>query len=158
MNLEDFINNYDSVGIVRIYEKPWRKISVSGRWSGATAGGCSNNDTFKNNPQFKLTVPRNTPAVFNLQQKDKRGMGKDKKFCIGWSALQLNGFKLVEERAPPPVYKSGTFTNSRDKFTELNLKASKDPYTIVCSTFEPGNETDFTLTIITKEEVFVESF
>ncbi|CAI2386075.1 unnamed protein product [Moneuplotes crassus] len=158
MSIDDFINNYSSVSIVRIYEAPtWRKTNVTGTWKGETAGGCPNHDSFGDNPQFKLTVPRNTSAIFNLSQTDKRGIGREKNFCIGWSCFSNNGQRIVGNNTPRPVHKSGTYTNVREKFTEISLKASDKPYTFVCSTFKPGEETGFTLSIITKEEIFVES-
>ena len=58
MCLEDFLNKFSSVSIVRIYETNyWNKITVSGSWNGITAGGWANfADTYHNNPQFMLIV------------------------------------------------------------------------------------------------------
>jgi hypothetical protein len=158
MSLDDFINNYRSVSIVRVYESPeWKKIVVTGSWKGDSAGGCGNYpETFKNNPQFLLNVPRNTPAIIAMSQKDRRGMGARDTFAIGWSIYSLEGKKFNLDYSPKPAYKSGSYNYARDMHVEIpELKGSTTPYTVVCSTFQPGEETDFSWTIITKEEVFI---
>jgi hypothetical protein len=158
MNINDFINNYSSISLVRVYEAPtWRKTTITGSWKGKNAGGCPNNPTFRDNPQFKLTVTRNTTVIFNISQTDKRGFGSREKFCIGWSGYTNVGQRISTDNAPRAAFKSGSYTNVREAFTEVSLKAEKDPYTLVVATFNPNEETDFSLTIISKEEVFVES-
>ena len=160
MSLDDFVNNYSSVSIVRIYESPtWKKISISCGWRGITAGGCPNHpDTYRNNPQFKLTVPRSTKATISMQQRDKRGRGGDETFAIGW-AIYSNSGKKITDYPPRSDYKSGSYNYSRDFSVEIpNLVGKQESYTLVCATFDPDQETDFTVTIITKEEVFVEKF
>jgi len=161
MGLNDFINNYSSISIVSVFESPtWKKITVTGSWRGSNAAGCSNHpENFKNNPQFLLVVPRNTPAVINMTQTDKRGQGGKDLFAVGWSFFNNAGKKFSSDRIPRPAYKSGSYSFSRDMFIEVpELKSNNEGYTVVCATFDPGEETDFSLTIISKEEVFVQLF
>lgn len=107
MTLSDFLANYVSLSIVRIYEYPeWHRCRVTAQWKGRTAGGCPNfADTYCNNPQFKLTVNKSTPAVIYMQQFDKRGSGARETFAVGFGIYKLKGEKLKGKRVPRADYK-----------------------------------------------------
>lgn len=115
MCLDDFVNNYSSVSIVRIYETPtWKKVTINSGWRGVCAGGCPNTpETYANNPQFKLTVPRSTKAIFSMQQRDSRGKGNKETFAIGWAIYSNKGSRITNN-PPKADYKSGSYNYSRD--------------------------------------------
>ena len=116
MSLEEFVNNYSDISIVRVYEVPtWKKITISCGWRGVTAGSCQNHkNTYRNNPQFKLKVPRFTKAMISMQQRDKRGRGGDETFPIGW-AIHSNSGKKVSGYPSRSDYKSGSH-NKKETF------------------------------------------
>ena len=96
MCLEDFINKFSSISIVRIYGVDyWNKISIEGSWKGKSAGGWTNYpNTYQNNPQFKLIVIRNTPAVITIQQRCKNDTKGNKLYAVGWSIFDNYGEKV----------------------------------------------------------------
>ena len=139
MSIPDFLANYANLSIVRIYETPkWFKWRVTGKWKGISAGGCPNfSDTFKDNPQFKMTVRESTQAVIYMQQYDRRGKDSEQTYAVGFGIYSLNGKKLATNRVPKATYKWDAYNFKRDFYVEYDeIKKSDTPYTVICATFE----------------------
>ena len=161
MSIPDFLANYANLSIVRIYETPkWFKWRVTGKWKGISAGGCPNfSDTFKDNPQFKMTVRESTQAVIYMQQYDRRGKDSEQTYAVGFGIYSLNGKKLATNRVPKATYKWDAYNFKRDFYVEYDeIKKSDTPYTVICATFEPGKESEFTMTIFSKKHILIEPF
>ena len=75
MSFEDFVLNYEDVYICRVFdEQTWSRSDQSGKWAGKTAGGCANNDSFTNNPQFFVNV--SAPTTINIVlRRDQNNRG-----------------------------------------------------------------------------------
>ena len=48
----------------------WKETSTIGEWKGRTAGGCFSNQTWRNNPQFKLVTSKPTSMTILLSKMD----------------------------------------------------------------------------------------
>lgn len=59
---------------------------------GRSAGGCNNNASVKDNPQFQLSVTQRSTVYIFVAQRDHRGKGED--LAIGVSLLYTDGKKL----------------------------------------------------------------
>lgn len=66
-------------------------------WQGPSAGGCSNYDSFGNNPQWGIKLLTNTPTdiVINLIQADVRGVAGKKNFAIAVELYANKGNKCT---------------------------------------------------------------
>lgn len=78
MSWSDFCQNFDEVYVARFYsEKLWpSRGKVYGEWRGATAGGCVNYESVKNNVQYGLTILDSGTAevAVSLLLEDVRGI------------------------------------------------------------------------------------
>ncbi|XP_037084848.1 LOW QUALITY PROTEIN: calpain-7-like [Pollicipes pollicipes] len=114
--------------------------SVTGEWRGVTAGGCTNHPhTYPNNPVYQLRLP--AAASLTLQLKGPRvyQMGVD--------------ITCVEANPESPGYfrrqSSGSY---RSGFVVLALEnVPRGTYNIVPSTYMPGQEGPFILSLLAAE-------
>lgn len=75
---KDFVVQYNKIYLCRLIDdKKWKKFVFGGKWRGALAGGCANNKTWVNNPQFRLDVHERAEVVISTQQPDTRIVGGD---------------------------------------------------------------------------------
>jgi len=113
----------------------WLKIAVNGAWSGATAGGCSNAPSWSNNPQFAFALKAPGKVIVNLAPRNTK-----KKPHIGF--LVFSGDSRVTSAFG--AIHTASFIDA-DVAAELDLGAGR--YTVVPSTFDPGEQYEFTLTL-----------
>uniref|UniRef100_A0A7S0FDJ7 Calpain catalytic domain-containing protein n=1 Tax=Pyrodinium bahamense TaxID=73915 RepID=A0A7S0FDJ7_9DINO len=142
MAFEDFVNHYSTLYICRVLGDDWQRQGVYGSWRGVTAGGCGNYDTFGNNPVFRLALKSRKRLLLVLEQRAARGTGSEL-FCIGFGI-----YKAARGRRQGNYFaNSGSFTNRRSVCIEDSFEpgAGGDHY-VMGSTFDPGEETDFSLT------------
>ena len=66
MSFHDFLANFVSISIIRVFDK-YKSVSIEGEWNQENSGGCLNNrDTYGNNPQFFLKVKKPTECIFYM--------------------------------------------------------------------------------------------
>ena len=72
MALEDYQTNFNKMFLCRLYNDSigavWKRDQFKLEWKGKTAGGCMNNATWVNNPQFSLKPSKDTPIFISLMQ------------------------------------------------------------------------------------------
>lgn len=51
--------------------KEWKHVSIEGEWAGKGAGGCKNNATCVNNPQYLMNLSERTTVHILLVQEKK---------------------------------------------------------------------------------------
>lgn len=149
MSFDDFVLNYVNLYCCRIFDDSWCQKRVTCAWRGETAGGCSNFDSYESNPQFYLNVSVPTTVNIVLAQTDQRGSGREN-LHIGFNVLDKKGRRTKGYTKQQVIADSGTFTNSREVTCEVELQPHSEPYTLVPSTFDPGEENDFTITVFSK--------
>jgi len=143
MAFEDFVKHYSNLYICRVLGDGWENTSVQSAWKGRTAGGCSNYDTFKDNPVFRLKVKDRVLITMVLEQRSARGTDGEL-FCIAFSLHRCKS----GSREGRSFATSGTYTNRRAVCLETNVEpGSEGPHYVVPSTFDPGEETDFSMRV-----------
>ncbi|XP_076272329.1 calpain C isoform X2 [Rhynchophorus ferrugineus] len=122
---------------MRLYQGNWQK--------GVTAGGCRNNpDTFHINPQLHLILSEMEEVVVSLNQ---HSIMEPK--VIGFTAYSLP--KSNSETIGKAFFKknkslfNSQYTNSRQISHRCQLE--QGGYLIIPTTFEPGQESGFTLRV-----------
>ncbi|CEM11427.1 unnamed protein product [Vitrella brassicaformis CCMP3155] len=158
MSFEDFVNQFDDVYICRVFDDPtglngkWCKNVFHGAWTkGLTAGGSTNHTSVTSNPHYVITVKKPTTVYVVLAQKDTRGTTKE----LHPIALELYAFskprrvRKSREDYQALVNKHDCYCALREVSREFYL--TPRTYTLLVSTFEPGQEAEFALTIFTDE-------
>ena len=163
MSFEDFVREFRNVYLVRrfaavggpprgVTEEPWYKYQVRGRWEGEAAGGCTNfADTCWRSPQF-LVKPSAPSALFvSLSQSVPAGAAP---VPIGMKLLD-NGEKRAKFVYAGEVAAQAAYSPVQ----EVTFEASVEPasggkaFVLFVSTFDPGEERDFTLTVFSRKRL-----
>lgn len=111
---------------------------LHGRWTRRTSGGNSISPLYLTNPQFSITLPRAGPLSILLSTaKDDIPVHVD----LIWA----NGRRVAAVAVRDLVTTSGDYRRGCALASIPRVDAGT--YTIVCSTFEPGQLADFTLRI-----------
>jgi len=131
----------------------WQMRLYQGNWiKGVSAGGCRNNpETFHINPQLNLLVSDMEEVVVSLNQ---HSIMEPK--VIGFTAYALSG-KSTTETIPKAFFKknkslvNSQYTNSRQVSHRCQLE--QGAYLILPTTFEPGQESGFTLRVYSAKPI-----
>lgn len=124
----------------------WQMRLFQGNWQkGVSAGGCRNNpETFHINPQLHLLLSEMEEVIISLNQ---HSIMEPK--VIGFTAYSLP--KSTTETIGRPFFKknkslvNSQYTNSRQVSHRCQLE--QGGYLILPTTFEPGQESGFTLRV-----------
>jgi hypothetical protein len=160
---EDFIRQYSKLYVVRLYEdsfvpagtEPWDKKAASGSWSGSSAGGCMNNPTWPENPQYGfrlLGAPGKRSRVFiHLSQDDVRPQGgKGFTKALGFYVLRAKELtaKITSITDESSIVYRGSFNFDREVSLELSLECGvPGGYVIIPCIFDSGVEGNFRLVV-----------
>lgn len=136
-----------------------RVVELAAKWTLKKAGGSPSYDTWKNNPQFLLTVPRRTPLSIDLEQVDREGRPVPEDSVDLHSA----GFVVVRSRRAEKVTTfdkasvRGVCELEHANFVTVDLEFEESVnYVIVPFTREPGRLGNFVLRVLCHEEVSLE--
>ncbi|KAK2725610.1 calpain-C-like isoform X2 [Artemia franciscana] len=160
----DFCNNFTHIEIIHVDSEtardevtlqgraPWITRLHQGAWQrGVTAGGCRNNpDTFHINPQLNLVLSENEEVIISLCQ---HSVLEPK--VIGFSVYKLE--KPSSELISRSFFKknksllNSQYTNSRQVSARCCFE--QGGYLLVPTTFEPGQESSFTLRVFSAKPI-----
>ncbi|KAJ3443723.1 calpain [Anaeramoeba flamelloides] len=159
MNYEDFTKNYKNLYVCKIFdENKWQTKTIKDRWQGESAGGCINfSETTHKNPQFALQINKPTHCYIVLTQEDSRGLNREN-FNIGIYIVKKEGKKLKNLYVGEKIGTSGNYISYRSVSCEITLDPYEYPYTIFVSTYKPGEEAKFWLTVRSDEKVKFEKY
>ncbi|XP_060079370.1 calpain-5-like [Ylistrum balloti] len=156
MAFEDFYRYFTSMDICHMintsffsFKKTWKQGKAFGEWKRQDrCGGCGNNGSFLNNPQYVFTVEEDDAEVLlSLEQWDKR-IDKDKgksNDTIGCTVMKTDLNRKYRMHDRMDRVHSGPFSNARGVFARINLKSGT--YCIIPSTFEPGKTGKYLLRV-----------
>ncbi len=109
---------------------------VTGAWKGASAGGCGNyKDTYPNNPRYQFTVKESSHVLVEMKGP--------KQFQIGFDLICV----IAGNKESPLYFKQKTSGAYRTGFAVLPIEVTAGTYDIVPTTFKPGQEGPFFLTL-----------
>jgi len=122
---------------MRLLPRTMRHVtSVAGSWRGGNAGGCANYDSYGQNPCCSLALSQPTDVLIELQAaRDDIPLGID----VAVSSTPDGGARL---KAP---LRSGAYRQGHAMVEVAALPAGS--YKLTPSTFEPGQESNFTLSV-----------
>eukprot|EP01100_Stratorugosa_tubuloviscum_P000923 TRINITY_DN1201_c5_g1_i1.p1 TRINITY_DN1201_c5_g1~~TRINITY_DN1201_c5_g1_i1.p1 ORF type:complete len:1127 (-),score=499.92 TRINITY_DN1201_c5_g1_i1:73-3453(-) len=113
--------------------------SLNGAWKGSSAGGNSNYQTFRNNPNFALSISQKSELVVILSQS------RDVNFPIGFYIATSNGNQIV----------ASEFLRKQEVDLKINLERGE--YNIIACTLEPNSEGDFTISVFSNTDILFET-
>jgi Ca2+-binding EF-hand superfamily protein len=161
MSYEDFVKNYNRIYVLRLLVdsegEAWKKKVFNGEFKGESAGGCTSNPTWHNNPQFALTVEKPTKVFLNFSQPDLRYVHKKKPEAneiqyhpIGTVVLaaDTHDYKKTSVTAEERVAGS-QFGGMRDNSLEFVAEPGVR-HVIIPSAYHPGAEFEYELCIYTQ--------
>jgi hypothetical protein len=136
-------------------ESGWISLPIErGEWKGITAGGSTDYDSVQQNPQFVLTVKEaGTNVVLNLSQRDSRGTSF-KLVPISIEVYRNKGARVTRQKTGVAIC-TDPYLYRREVSIEQQLPPAV--YTILLSTFEPGQETSWTLSTFATKNVTLET-
>ena len=154
MSFDDFCIWFNVLFVGRRADDRWTRMTVRSCWMDRSAGGCCpNNSSWRNNPQWILKIRRPTRLVMSLTlppPESTTDEAADKAICIqilrGNAGSDSRRRRLtVNDDAEVVVSSEPRF--SRRIVSECTLEASDAPYILMPCTYEPGQESSFTLVI-----------
>lgn len=135
-----------SFDISRLNQSPAYSTSISGAWTEDTAGGNADSPTFSQNPQYSITIAQPMAVSVLLETADS-AIPVNVKLCVG------NGGRVRNLRTRDIIADSHTY---RPRCALVNnRKLDPGVYTIVCSTFESGQQGGFKLRVDSEHEVTI---
>ncbi|XP_014222841.1 calpain-7-like [Trichogramma pretiosum] len=118
----------------------FEKEITDGQWKGVSAGGCGNHpQTYFNNPRYQLVIESSNNNNWLLII-----LKGPKQYQIGFEILSV----VLNDPAAPGAFKSKTSGPFRSGFVYIELEdVPSGTYNVVPSTYLPGQEGPFFLTI-----------
>jgi len=151
MQFSDFSVHFEDIYVCRLFRSvddggPWYKYTVDGSWKGRTAGGCTNTpESAQWNPQYFLQPTKPCTIVVQLSQKEVAGESRDAD-SIGIKVVKKEG-KRVKAVYAGQTLLSASYTSMSQVVAEGSLSPASTPFTLFVSTFDPGVERDFLITV-----------
>lgn len=153
MSFEDFCRYFTSIDICHMINtsffstsKTWKEDIVEGEWKRNHCGGCGNNKTFLENPQYMFEISGFEEEILvSLEQFDRRTekvKGKSN-YTIGTTIVKADVNRKYRMHDKLERVHSGPFSNARNVFARVNVRPGR--YVIIPSTFEPGCHGKFIL-------------
>eukprot|EP00008_Paramoeba_atlantica_P002348 CAMPEP_0201501750 /NCGR_PEP_ID=MMETSP0151_2-20130828/83753_1 /ASSEMBLY_ACC=CAM_ASM_000257 /TAXON_ID=200890 /ORGANISM="Paramoeba atlantica, Strain 621/1 / CCAP 1560/9" /LENGTH=637 /DNA_ID=CAMNT_0047895279 /DNA_START=1709 /DNA_END=3619 /DNA_ORIENTATION=+ len=138
--------------------KSKKEVELQGEWFGATAGGCVNYPTWRNNPQYFLFMRQSATVTISLVQEggDEHSIGfyvvkttgnrviilslvqeGGDEHSIGFYVVKTTGNRVII-LASTDILGKGAFDRKIGVSCELTLEAAQHPYCIIPCTFAPN--------------------
>ena len=138
----------------------WCKMVVKSRWMDVSAGGSFEYVSWRDNPQWRLTVPREMEVTFQLSLPDSRLGATNATPPMGLVVVQSNPgadarrrkLRLAEGSETEIVFFAEPRLTRRLQTTvRLPATAEGQPYVLVPFLAAPGAESKFTLTVLSDD-------
>jgi calpain len=163
MSFVDFIKQFNKLYVCRLYEGDFgfklTKYIAKSAWSGKRAGGNPNFSTWKNNPQFCLSLKKACEVIIVLTQEDERMKScNHNPYAIGISVYRKDNVTRMETTDNRRlVSEPEAYSSQREAICEFK-RLSAGNYVVVPSTFYPKEKGLFWLTILSSQPIEVFRF
>jgi len=114
------------------------QTQASSSWVDDTAGGNTHSPLYSRNPQFTLELPSSTPLQLFVEADDAQ-------LPIHVKLVHGRGNRIQSIRSRDIVFDSKDHRRGCALGESRNVEAGR--YTVICSTFEPGQTADFVVRI-----------
>ena len=122
----------------RIHDPYKSKQEITGSWKGKSAGGCGNyRDTYQHNPRYQFGVQHEAQMLIELKGP--------KQYQIGFDLVCV--FINSDLKSCPKYFKMKPSGAYRTGYVMMVAELLPGTYDIVPTTFRPGQEGPFFLTI-----------
>lgn len=123
----------------------WRKKCAQGYWTTRFRGGCINEPTWLNNPQFALTISQKSKVAIILTQILPENV-------IGMYLIRTEEAKVLTQTPKDCEFFEASQFPKRSYETSIQFDLEPGIYIIVCCTFEPEKSGDFELTVYAEND------
>ncbi len=162
MSFRDFCVNFEQIFVCHLYKTvseggKWSRYVMQGEWRGKTAGGCTNNPTAINTPQYLLRLKEPTTVHIYLKQR-KIASGKSAAESREW--LIIGAFVFKCNRRVSSTYAGARmlyapYSAMEEAAMQGSLNAGN--YVVFVSAFEADKEAEYTLTVLTDRPLEVDT-
>jgi len=161
MDYNDFMKSFNRIDVLLLLTDPigqvWNKQSFTGAFKGDTAGGCSNNPTFINNPQYSLNVTKSTRVLVEISQPDLRYALKQNpsEYTKQYEGIGVTVLKDAHDEYKKTAYSQddrvagSEFVGIRDNCLQFTAQPGYHNI-LIPSTFDPGVEGNYWLDVYTE--------
>ncbi|XP_078734736.1 calpain-5-like isoform X1 [Lampetra fluviatilis] len=153
MSLTDWCNNFTDAVVCRLVNtallsvrKTWEEVRSFGEWVPSPdprrnrAGGCSNYDTYLQNPQYMFQVQKDKDEILiSLQQQDRdpsQALTRPRKVSIGFLIYKVEENRRYRLHRAPERVAVSNYINALNVFLRLELACGR--YVLIPSTYRPG--------------------
>ncbi|KAJ3432911.1 calpain-15 [Anaeramoeba flamelloides] len=151
MPFQDFVKEYRNLYVCKLFPSSWHTKIIDGQWKGETAGGCLNfKDSCHKNPHYLLTIDKPTNCYITLTQQPPKGV---ENFNMGVWIVKNGGKRVKRLYAGQTVSTSGNYVAYKTVICHTQLEPLNEPYTVFISTFKPGEEADFSISVTTDNPI-----
>lgn len=143
--------NSDEVGVFERAE--WEhSIVQEGEWKGEAAGGCIENDTWKNNPKYKLTIPAEEDVKLYVLLEQERSAQDVLPFQVLPYKSHI-GFYVYDTELDEVFGSVKQMKNAREVSAMVTLNGKRfTEYVLLPATFKAGDELKYTLRIFSQSD------
>lgn len=113
--------------------------ALQSQWLPETAGGNAQSSTYSSNPQFRLSISSTSDIMFLLEARDS--------LSVHVKLVWGGGKRIASVTTRDIIAESGEYRRGCAIAETTSLQ--KGDYTVIASTFEPGQVGDFTLSVET---------
>jgi hypothetical protein len=156
MCFQDFSIHFEDIYICRFFDNNSGWIAapvIKSAWNASNAGGCTNYETVKGNPQYLLSITQPTSIVINLSQSDIRGTSSKLK-AISVEIYSNKGRRVTREISGRLISSNPeSYIFRREVSCEVLLQPASTPYTVLISTFNQNDFTQFSLKLFSNAPV-----
>lgn len=141
MGIDEFCACFDRVSSCRLFGASVPRALRFGSWSGQTAGGCLNHNSWRNNPQYQLQLTADSHVLVVLTQP-ALPEGQPEYHSIGLCVLRGDGRRRLLTLGRDGVLAKSAVLSTREVALSLHLPRSlpSRPHVIVPYTFDPGTQ------------------
>jgi len=127
-----------TIYLEKAIDKLPHQVQASSSWADDTAGGNTHSPLYSRNPQFTLDIPSPTPLQLFIETEDPR-------LPVHVKLVHSRGSRIHSIRSRDIVFDSKDHRRGCALGESRNVEPGR--YTVVCSTFEPGQTADFVVRV-----------
>ena len=127
-----------------------QKHSISSAWTRSMAGGNSESPNYLSNPQFRLSLraPQKIALVLRVPDNGERKSERPSETHVKILVVFSNGSRITRLRPRDVQAHSGDYRRSG---TIVEAELSSGNYTVICSTYDQDQYTNFSLDLYSTE-------